>query len=97
MDYNTIAAIGSEWKTTERSIQIDDVCIVIPLKQEYLCSYKVSYKQFDYLYFGSFDYKKHLFAIQVKQNGQNYVRILDKKSEKIFALRLYKKARQYES
>ncbi len=97
MEVNIATTIDPEWKPINTPIELNDVCIVSPLEQEFLCVYIAPYEQFEYLYFSSFDFKDTIFAIQINMNGQNYVKILDKKPEKIFALRLYKKARQNES
>ncbi len=95
METNIVGTIDSKWRIVN-AIKVNDICIINPLEQEFLCVYKVSYKQFEYLYFSSFDFKDTIFAVQTNMNDQNYVKILDKKPEKIFAFRLYKKARQNE-
>lgn len=96
METNIVGTIDPKWKIVN-AIKVNDICIISPLGQEFLCVYKTPYKQFEYLYFSSFDFKDTVFAVQINMNGQNYVKILDKKPEKIFAHRLYKKARQNES
>ena len=97
MEAKNIGTIDLEWKNIDSIIKLNNICTINPLEQEFLCVYIVPYKQFEYLYFSSFNFKDTVFAVQTNMNGQNYVKILDKKPEKIFALRLYKKARQNES
>ncbi len=96
-DYTIAATIRPEWTPIDKPIQLSDICILASRGQEFLCGYKLPYEQFEYLYFGSFNRKDKLFAIQIKHNNQYYVRVLDKKPEQEFAFRLYKKARQNES
>lgn len=97
MDYEIAATISSEWKKIDKPIQLSDICILASRGQEFLCVYIAPYERFEYLYFGSFDCKNKLFAVQTKQDGQYYIRTLDKEPEQEFAFRLYKKARQNES
>ncbi len=97
MEYTIAATISPEWKPIDSAIKLNDICILASHEQEFFCSYIVPYKRFKYLYFGSFDFKNFVFAAQLEIDGQNYIRVLDKKPEKIFALRLFKKARQNES
>ncbi len=96
-DYTITATVSPEWRLINATIKLNNICVVSPLEQEFLCVYKAPYEQFEYLYFSSFDFKDTIFAVQTNMNGQNYVKILDKKPEKIFALRLFKKAKQNES
>ena len=97
MDFKITAILYPEWKPIDKPIHINDVCTIIPSERKFLCSYKIPYEQFEYLFFGSLDSEDILFAIQTGTNDQYYARVLDKKAEKIFALRLYKKARQNET
>lgn len=96
MEYTLAATISPEWKPINSTIKLNDICILASLEQEFFCVYKVPYEQFEYLYLNSFDFKEAVFAIQTKVDNQNYIRVLDQRPEKIFALRLYKKARQNE-
>lgn len=79
----------SEWAITE-PIKLDDICILKSTGQEFLCSKIIPYEQFEYLYFGSFDFKDILFAVQYKMDDQNYTKVLAKKSQQKFAFNLYK-------
>ena len=97
MDYEITATIGPEWQPIDKPIQVNDVCAIASLKQEYLCGYKTPYEQFEYLFFGNLYSDDLLFAVQTKVNKQYYVRVLNKKPEKVFALRLFKKVRQNET
>ena len=97
MEYNPIATIGPEWTPIDKPTQLNDVCTLISSDKEFFCGYTVPYEQFEYLYFIDLDSNQFLFAVQIKHNNQNYIRTLNTKPEKIFALRLYKKARQNES
>ena len=96
-DYTIAATIRPEWTPIDTPIQLSDICILASREQEFLCGYIASYEQFEYLYFGSFDHRDKLFAVQIKYNNQYYVRVLDKAPEQEFAFRLYKKARQNEA
>ena len=82
--------LHSEWTITE-PIELDDICVLESTGQEFLCSKIIPYEQFEYLYFGSFDFKDILFAIQYKENDKNYVRVLTEEPHQIFAFDLYKK------
>ena len=97
MELNITATIDTEWSVIDTPIKLYDVCLIASLKQEYLCGYIVPYEQFEYLYFGGIDSEDKIFAVQTKMNGRNYIKVLDKKPEKIFALRVFKKAMQNES
>lgn len=79
-----------EWTITEL-IKLDDVCVLESTGQEFLCSEIIPYKQFEYLYFGNFDFNEILFAIQCRQNRKNYVKVLIDISEQKYAFDLYKK------
>ena len=79
-----------EWTITE-PIELDDICILESTEQEFLCSKIIPYEQFEYLYFGSFDFKDILFAVQYKLDGKNYVKVLSEKPQQVFAFNLYKK------
>lgn len=94
MDFKKAATISSEWTPINEPIQVYDVCAVVSSKKEFICSYKIPHEQFEYLYFGSLDSNHILFAIQTEVNGQYYIRILNKKPEKVIALRLFKKVRR---
>lgn len=78
-----------EWTITE-PIELDDICILEPTGQEFLCSKIISYEKFKYLYFGSFDFNDVLFAVQYKMDDQNYAKVLVEKSQQKFAFNLYK-------
>ena len=45
----------SEWTITE-PIKLDDICVLESTGQEFLCSKIIPYEEFEYLYFGSFDF-----------------------------------------
>ena len=81
-----------EWTITE-PIKLDDICVLESTGQEFLCSKIIPYEQFDYLYLGSFDFKEILFAVQYKNNAENYVRVLTKKPEQKYAFAIYKEHR----
>ena len=83
----------SEWTIT-KPIKLDDICVLESTEQEFLCSKIIPYKQFEYLYFGSLDYKDTLFAVQYVSNNNNYVKTLSEKSQQEFAYTLYKKANE---
>ena len=78
-----------EWTITE-PIELDDICVLESTKQEFLCSKIISYGQFDYIYFGSFDFNDVLFVIQYKQDDKNYTRVLTDKLEQEYAFNVYK-------
>ncbi len=78
-----------EWTITE-PIELDDICVLESTGQEFLCSKIIPYGQFDYLYFGSFDFNEILFAIQYKQDGKIYTRVLTDKPEQMYAFNVYK-------
>lgn len=82
--------LHSEWTIAE-SVKLDDIFILESTGQEYLCSKIIPYEQFEYLYFGSFDFKDILFAAQYKLDGKNYVKVLSEKPQQVFAFDLYKK------
>ncbi len=79
----------SEWAITE-PIKLDDICILKSTGQEFLCSKIIPYEQFEYLYFGSFDFSDILFAVQYKIDDQNYTKVLTGKQQQEFAFNLYK-------
>ncbi|MCR5700426.1 MAG: hypothetical protein K6G49_03320 [Candidatus Saccharibacteria bacterium] len=79
----------SEWTITE-PIELDDICVLESTGQEYLCSKIIYYKQFSYLYFGSFDFKDILFAVQYRKDEKNYTKVLTDKSEQAYAFNVYK-------
>ena len=81
--------LHSEWMITE-PIELDDICILESTGQEFLCSKIIPHEQFEYLYFGSFDFKDTLFVVQYKINDANYARVLAEKSYQEFAFNLYK-------
>ena len=83
----------SEWTITE-PIELDDICVLESTGQEFLCSKIIPYEQFEYLYFGSFDFKDILFAAQYKLDGNNYVKVLSEKPQQVFAFDLYKKEKE---
>ena len=97
MELNITATIDTEWSVIDTPIKLYDVCLIASLKQEYLCGYIVPYEQFEYLYLGSIDDEGKLFAVQTKKDGKTYAKVLTKESDKTFALRIFKKARQNES
>ena len=97
MEFEIEANLDTEWKMTNDPIIVHDVCYIIPLKQEFVCGRVIPHEQLEYLYFNSWDYKSFVFAIQKKENGHNYVRVLDKRSEKVSALLILRKARPHES
>ena len=78
-----------EWTITE-SIKLGDICVLESTGQEFLCSKIIPYEQFEYLYFGSFDFKVILFAVQYKQGEKNYAKALTEKSEQAYAFNVYK-------
>jgi hypothetical protein len=79
----------SEWTITE-PIRIDDICILESTEQEFLCSKIIPYEQFEFLYFGSFDFKDILFAVQYKNNDKYYVKVLTGEPEQKYAYNVYK-------
>lgn len=85
----TRKTLYSEWTITE-PIELDDICVLESTGQEFLCSKIIPYGEFEYLYFGSFDFNDILFAIQYKQDGKNYMRVLTDKPEQIYAFDVYK-------
>lgn len=85
--------LHSEWTITE-PVKLDDIFILESTGQEYLCSKIIPYEQFEYLYFGSFDFKDILFAAQYKLDGNNYVKVLSEKPQQVFAFDLYKKEKE---
>lgn len=78
-----------EWTIAE-PIELDDICVLESTGQEFLCSKIIPYGQFEYLYFGSFDFKDILFAVQYKQDEKTYVRVLTDKPEQVYAFNVYK-------
>ena len=97
MDYTITTTVGPEWTPIDKPIQLNDVCALTSPDKKFFCGYTVPYEQFEYLYFVDLNSDQPLFAVQVKHNNQYYIRTLNTKPEKVFALRLYKKARQNES
>ena len=79
-----------DW-TPAKTIKVNDICTYQFLDQDFMCFKIIPYEQFEYLYFGSFDYKDTLFAVQIKMNGINYIKVLTEKPQQEFAFRLYKK------
>ena len=80
--------LHTEWSITE-PIKLDDVCVLESTGQEFLCSKIIPYEQFEYLYFGSFDFKEILFAVQCRVENVNYAMVLSKKVQQEFAFKLY--------
>ena len=78
-----------EWTISE-PIELDNICVLESTGQEFLCSKIIPYKQFEYLYFGSFDFKDILFAVQYKKNDKYYVKVLTGESEQKYAYNVYK-------
>lgn len=97
MEFEINANLDAEWRMTDAPIQVNDICYIIPLQQEFICGYIIPHEQFEYLYFNNWEYEHFVFAIQKKENGHNYARVLDKKSEKVSALHILRKAKPYES
>lgn len=81
--------LHTEWSITE-PIKLDEICVLESTGQEYLCSKIISYGQFEYLYFGSFDFEDILFAVQYKQGEKNYAKVLTRKPEQVYAFNIYK-------
>lgn len=90
MDNKTGISLKLDWTPTE-IIKVNDICVYEPWEQDFMCFKIIPYEQFEYLYFGSFDYKDTLFAVQTELDGVNYVKVLTKKSQQEFAFHLYKK------
>ena len=84
--------LHSEWTITD-PIELDDICVLESTGQEFLCSKIIPYEQFEYLYFGSFDFKDILFAVQYKIDNKNYVKVLIEKPEQKYAYNVYKEQR----
>ena len=82
-------ALHTEWSITE-PIKTDDICVLESTGQEFLCSKIIPFEQFEYLYFGSFDFKEILFAVQCRLDGKNYLKVLSEKSQQEFAYNLYR-------
>lgn len=82
--------LHAEWSIVE-PIKMDDICILESTGQEFLCSKIIPYGQFEYLFFGSFDFRDTLFVVQYKQDEKNYVRVLVEKPEQVYAFNIYKK------
>ena len=80
--------LHTEWSVTE-PIKMDDICVFESTGQEFLCSKIIPYEQFEYLYFGSFDFKEILFAVQCRVENVNYAMVLSKKVQQEFAFKLY--------
>lgn len=78
-----------EWKISE-PIELDDICVLESTGQAFLCSKIIPYEQFEYLYFGSFDFNDVLFAVQYKRNGETYVKVLTEEPEQEYAFNVYK-------
>lgn len=97
MEFEIDASLDTEWKMTNAPIQVNNICYIAPLKKEFICGYVVPHGQFEYLYFNDWNYEQFVFAIQKKVDGYNFVRILDKKSEKNSALLILREAKPYES
>ena len=81
--------LHSEWTIAE-PVKLDDIIILESTGQEYLCSKIIPYEQFEYLYFGSFDFKDILFAVQYKKNDKHYVKVLTGEPEQKYAYNVYK-------
>lgn len=81
--------LHSEWMVTE-PIELDDICVLESTGQEFLCSKIIPYEQFEYLYFGSFDFGDVLFAVQCRVDGKNYVKVLTEKPQQEYAFNIYK-------
>ena len=81
--------LHSEWTITE-PVKLDDIFILESTGQEYLCSKIIPYEQFEYLYFGSFDFNEILFAVQYKLDDKNYVKVLTEESQKKSVFNIYK-------
>ena len=84
--------LRTEWSITE-PIELDDICVLESTGQEFLCSKIIPYEQFEYLYFGSFDFKEILFAIQYRAGEETFVKILTEEPEQRYALNVYKEQR----
>ena len=82
--------LKTDWYSTE-PIKVNDVCRFELWDQDYMCFKIIPYKQFEYLFLGSFDYKDTLLAIQTSMNGVKYAKVLTEKPQQEFALFLYKK------
>lgn len=81
--------LRTEWSITE-PIELDDICVLESTEQAFLCSKIIPYEQFEYLYFGSFDFNDVLFAVQYKRNGETYVKVLTEEPEQEYAFNVYK-------
>lgn len=82
-------ALYPEWTITE-PIELDDICFLASTGQEFLCSKIIPYGEFEYLYFGSFDFNEILFVVQHRLNDKNYVKVLTDESQKRNAFNIYK-------
>lgn len=78
-----------DWTVTE-PIKLDDICVLESTGQAFLCSKIIPYEQFEYLYFGSFDFNDVLFAVQYKRDEENYVKVLTEEPEQEYAFNVYK-------
>ena len=83
------ALLKKEWSLTV-PVKVNDVCVYEPWGQDFMCFEIIPYNEFEYLYFGSFNYEDTLFAIQVKKGDKNYLKVLTEKPQQEFAFRLYK-------
>lgn len=92
MDNKGNVILKSDWIAVE-PIEVHDICVLESRMQEFMCFDIIQYEQFQYLYFGSFDYENTMYAVQTELNGINYAKVLVEASQQQFAFNLYKKER----
>ena len=51
MDNETDASLKLDWAPT-KNIKVNDICVYEPWGQDFMCFKIISYKQFEFLYFG---------------------------------------------
>ena len=91
MDYDeNNVVLKSDWTLVE-PIKIHDICILESRMQEFMCFDIIRYGQYQYLYFGSFDFENTMYAVQVEVDGKNYAKVLSEKPQQQFAFNLYKR------
>lgn len=92
MDNKSSVILKSDWIAVE-PIDVHDICILESRMQEFMCFDVIQYEHFQYLYFGSFDYKNTMYAVQIEVDGINYAKVLAEEPQQRFAFNLYKKER----
>ena len=92
MDSKGNVILKSDWIAVD-PIEVHDICVLESRMQEFMCFDVIQYEQFQYLYFGSFDYTNTMYAVQIEIDGINYAKVLTEEPQQRFAFSLYKKER----